>query len=801
MISSLLLAHGNGFAQLSPSIEALGWTLLHFVWQAAALGLALTCFLAAARRASPAFRYLAGCSALALMALAAAGTFAWQMAAADARATISMATTHEDGRTQQPPPDGTLGSAHADAVVGRSSDAAHVTAAEADLTQIAEPVPKQGTSTRRIAAHAMPKNRTAPADDSGHSIPPPQGVSTEPATSAGSISGTPPIVKSLPFVNADQLWNSKERLLTALEPWLPWIVGLWTCGVGLLALRLAVGWGIIRNLKRQGEAPKDRVWHARIERLRVRVGVSAPVRLLCSTTATVPMVIGWLRPVVLVPAGLLAGLTPHQLEAVLAHELAHIRRHDYLVNLLQNIVETFFFYHPAVWWISRQIRTEREHCCDDLAAAVCGSTLDYARALTALAELRHTSGVFGLAATGGSLVNRIARLAGVGNPEPRLGWPLPAFLLTAGTAVAFVATSAASPRGDALKAAPAAKTSPQLIQGHVLDPAGKPVADAAVWLTAWDAKAYPFDGIPIVAQCRSTADGQFVLSLDAATVRNLADSRWSQVEIWVRKPGLSLAYERRRGGLPTRALEIRLRPEERVVVRFLNPDGSPGTKAHVTPTVARFYDEVMIPHVIQEELASRTAADGRVELCGLCADEIAALQFQSSAAGIQCCLFPNWDWPDSKPADVVLRKTGTLEGRLVLPEGIPGRLHFRQSPRHDEGRGDPWRSNDLVRSADDPAGSFGQVHGFPGPRRIGQHFRRSAGRLRLPSRRASDVKGCKRARAQDDGGRLVKSRHSDDAQCARQRHRAGRSDKTAGRGSAERGLLQKRERAARDLER
>ena len=190
------------------------------------------------------------------MALAAAGTFAWQMAAADARATISMATTHEDGRTQQPPPDGTLGSAHADAVVGRSSDAAHVTAAEADLTQIAEPVPKQGTSTRRIAAHAMPKNRTAPADDSGHSIPPPQGVSTEPATSAGSISGTPPIVKSLPFVNADQLWNSKERLLTALEPWLPWIVGLWTCGVGLLALRLAVGWGIIRNLKRRAKPPR-----------------------------------------------------------------------------------------------------------------------------------------------------------------------------------------------------------------------------------------------------------------------------------------------------------------------------------------------------------------------------------------------------------------------------------------------------------------------------------------------------------------------------------------------------------------
>src|ERR1700722_2964226 len=99
MISSLLLANGNGFAQLSPAIEALGWTLLHFVWQAAALGLALACFLALARRASPALRYLAGCSALALMALAGTGTFAWQMAAAEARATTSIVTALEGAQT------------------------------------------------------------------------------------------------------------------------------------------------------------------------------------------------------------------------------------------------------------------------------------------------------------------------------------------------------------------------------------------------------------------------------------------------------------------------------------------------------------------------------------------------------------------------------------------------------------------------------------------------------------------------------------------------------------------------------
>ena len=97
-------------------------------------------------------------------------------------------------------------------------------------------------------------------------------------------------------------------------------------------------------------------------------------RSACSSRplVDVPTVIGWLRPVVLVPASALAGMTPQQLEAILAHELAHIRRHDYLVNLLQTLVETLLFYHPAVWWLSRRIRIERENCCDDLAVSLCG---------------------------------------------------------------------------------------------------------------------------------------------------------------------------------------------------------------------------------------------------------------------------------------------------------------------------------------------------------------------------------------------------------------------------------------------
>ncbi len=166
------------------------------------------------------------------------------------------------------------------------------------------------------------------------------------------------------------------------------------------------------------------------------------MRLLASASATVPFVVGWLRPVVLVPAALLTGLHPAEVEAIFAHELAHIRRHDFLVNLLQNVVETLLFYHPAVWWMSAQIRMEREHCCDDVAAAVCGGALDYARALVALERLRPATGLM-VAASGGSLLERIRRLAGA-RDNGRSAWPLPALGLFLAAAIALAAAGDAS---------------------------------------------------------------------------------------------------------------------------------------------------------------------------------------------------------------------------------------------------------------------------------------------------------------------------------------------------------------------
>ena len=159
--------------------------------------------------------------------------------------------------------------------------------------------------------------------------------------------------------------------------------------------------------------PVDGVALEMLSDLCCRLEISRAVKLVKSGLVQVPTVIGWLRPVILLPASTLSGLTPAQLEAILAHELAHVSRCDYLVNAAQCIVETLMFYHPVVWWISRCVREEREHCCDDLVVKVCGDRLAYAKALASLEGSRIGFRDFAFAAAGGSLLNRIRRLMGL----------------------------------------------------------------------------------------------------------------------------------------------------------------------------------------------------------------------------------------------------------------------------------------------------------------------------------------------------------------------------------------------------
>lgn len=162
------------------------------------------------------------------------------------------------------------------------------------------------------------------------------------------------------------------------------------------------------------------------------------VRMLVSTATESPSVVGWMRPVILLPVSALAGLPMEQLEAVLAHELAHIRRHDYLVNLMQMAVESLLFYHPAVWWVSARIRHERELCCDDVAASASGGPLVYARALTTIEKMRGGTPAVAMGATGGKLLYRIRRLAGDAGESPSKASGVLALAVTVGCIVAGV---------------------------------------------------------------------------------------------------------------------------------------------------------------------------------------------------------------------------------------------------------------------------------------------------------------------------------------------------------------------------
>jgi uncharacterized protein (TIGR03435 family) len=205
----------------------------------------------------------------------------------------------------------------------------------------------------------------------------------------------------------------------AHESTLTLVVMLWLAGAIAFWVRLMAGWIIIIRMRSTQVRPAQTEWQDTLNNLCARIRLSRPVRLLVSARVQVPTVIGWLRPVVLMPIGALTGLPAEHVEAVLIHELAHIRRHDYLVNFMQSVAEALLFYHPAVWWVSAHIRTERELCCDDIAVSVSGDVVTYARALTELESYRpaHLNGA--LAANGGSLEVRIARLLGESRPVVR----------------------------------------------------------------------------------------------------------------------------------------------------------------------------------------------------------------------------------------------------------------------------------------------------------------------------------------------------------------------------------------------
>ncbi len=212
--------------------------------------------------------------------------------------------------------------------------------------------------------------------------------------------------------NATIVQSFFQKSIEYFNQHLPLIVTLWLIGMVFFLLRLLGGLAFIQKLKTQQQQALPNEWQIVFEKIQAKFPMKKTVRMVESALAKTPMVVGYLKPVILFPLGAVNQLTQQEVEAVLAHELAHIYRNDYLLNIIQSFIEIIFYYHPAVWWISANIRTERENCCDDIAVKICGSSITYVKALVTLEEIQPAPNLAMSFSSGSKnqLLNRVKRI-------------------------------------------------------------------------------------------------------------------------------------------------------------------------------------------------------------------------------------------------------------------------------------------------------------------------------------------------------------------------------------------------------
>lgn len=421
---------------MTNTIAAIGWTLIHFCWQATAIAVLYWLLSFWLDRRSSQTRYLAALTAMLTMMAAALATFAWEVHVAPP--TSSLADTN----------------------------------AAITNTLIAPVFP-------RIAADALNQ--------------PPQ--------------------------------SEVRQVLVLSAGMLRWIDAVWILGVLVLSMRSMGGWWVIHRLRMaaDGEAP-DTVRDS-FERIAKTLGLRRPVLLRVTSAIAGPVTIGALRSMVLLPLSALTALGPDELEVVLAHELAHVRRADFFWNLVQTLAETLFFFHPAVWWIGSRIRHERELCCDDLALKFCPDAVIYANALFRLEEQRVRHWRFAMALDGHqsshSLRMRIARIIDAPAQKTTTRPMQPFSWAVAGIALLVLLIPGPQVMAS-LKPAPA----PVPVANHVIAPvihAAKPRAihpvPAAVSTFAVDSSAAQQDAS---AEAQSSADQQ-KKSADAVAVKRHLD--------------------------------------------------------------------------------------------------------------------------------------------------------------------------------------------------------------------------------------------------------------------------------------
>lgn len=362
-------------------VERLGWTLLHSLWQIVLLSVVYVTVTLLVRR-SAGVRYVAGCVLLGLMLVAPVVTFS--VMSVDSP-TKDVAAERVDGTAN--------GGARVD-LAGSDSSLPRGLVDEGAASGVGSNVPplhSVSNEHRRMSHRLLEK--TTDRLTIGPETPPQSEV----------------LVSEKPQVGSEWLAAGSEHL----KPWLAHIATAWFAGVMLLWLRLAFGVFTVRRLRHAGRSSVPESIDTQFRSLVNRVGISRAVAITQSSLVQIPSVIGVLRPIVLLPVSVVTGLSSEQLEVVLAHELAHVRRYDFLANVLQTVVESLLFYHPCMWWVSCCVRRERENCCDDFALRICTDRGHYARTLMTVEEICGAAPQMLVAANGGSLVRRVRRIAGV----------------------------------------------------------------------------------------------------------------------------------------------------------------------------------------------------------------------------------------------------------------------------------------------------------------------------------------------------------------------------------------------------
>jgi beta-lactamase regulating signal transducer with metallopeptidase domain/thiol-disulfide isomerase/thioredoxin/uncharacterized GH25 family protein len=524
----------------SSLIERAGWTLLHSSWQGLAVAIVLAAILPGIRNHGARPAYAACLGAILLMIVLPAITFFVVPTDIAPRRTVP---------TAFPPTN-----------AGPVSSPRTVPIFSPLMTTDGPLVADSALALERATSETSIPKRVYVAH-----VARPGTVRTVPA--APSKIATPTVAAAPQPTFSQRIVSWWQQIPGTVSACAPWFVAFWTAGVLALSLWNLGGWFAVQRLKSRDAQPVSAAIQEAAVRLSNQLGVTRGVRLLQSALVEAPVVIGAIKPVILLPASLITELPADQLGSLVAHELAHVLRQDYLVNLLQTAIETLLFYHPAVWWISAKVREERENCCDDLAIAVTQDRAIYLRALAAVAGARAST--LTPAATGGVLVPRLRRILGAVDSQSvhPSRWLTGAVILSlcggalalwaidtraarAQTKTAETTPAPSSPKPEMKKekgpskpltSATNAARRPQptdhpefptkgSMRIHVVDEAGRPVPLAGILVSVWSQEKFR------PPTRRYTCDEQGVVTV------NLPKSLWI-LRLWAAKKGYCKEFQ------------------------------------------------------------------------------------------------------------------------------------------------------------------------------------------------------------------------------------------------------------------